>query len=73
MKIDENDTLIFDSGLTVEAKYGAVGISSSLCVFDGAADDIFDYGFTKAEKIELADFMIERWTKYKDMLVYKGA
>jgi hypothetical protein len=63
MKI-EGDDLIFSTGRKVYANYGIVGISPRLGV-TGGYDQGFDGDLLPAERIELADYMIGQWLKFK--------
>lgn len=79
MHIDRND-VIFSSGRVKYANFGIIGISQGLEITEGydggfhCARDEFesdeDYecreGLTRDEQIELADFMIETWQRFKD-------
>lgn len=75
MKI-EHDTIIFSSGKTRSANNGIVGLDADMCVFGGYDESVYcgveteswrDEAdrLTDAELDELADFMIERWTKFR--------
>lgn len=77
MKI-EGDTVIFSTGKTSYANCGIIGLSPRMDVSEG-----YDGGFyngpdsedwkdeeerlTKAELIELADYMIEQWQKFRSL------
>jgi hypothetical protein len=78
MKTDANE-LILSSGRPIDAHNLIVGIDPALCVYGGydttisEADadpdpDIAQHGqpFTKAEKLELAAYMIGLWQAYKE-------
>ena len=64
-------TLKFEStDKTFYANDLIVGISDELRIsegYDGCIDGD-EYPLTKEERIELADYMIARWTKYKKQL-----
>jgi hypothetical protein len=64
MKI-EGDYLIFDSGKEISANNGIIGIAGS-SVFEGYDGIIFLEDLTKAERIELADYMIAEWQAFKN-------
>ncbi len=70
-------TLIFSTGRRVSALRGVIGISPYLEVFQGHdgilipkeafLDD--NDALTDAERIELADYMIEQWNKFKKLSI----
>ena len=75
MKISEEDYFEFDTGKRVYAYRNKIGLGPDLSVTGGYDDGFYgegwDYsdethGLTVAEHIELADYMIEQWTKYKN-------
>ncbi len=71
----KEQTLIFSTGRRLSAQRGVIGISPSLEVFQGHSgvlvpsepflDD--DDALTDPERIELAEFMIERWKAFRAM------
>jgi hypothetical protein len=81
VKYDEaKEQYIFDSGRAGRANRGIIGIAPDLEVTDGydggfettpprhswAFDDDDNLQFTPAERAELADYMIARWTAFKN-------
>ena len=78
MKI-EGDKVIFSSGRSHYANNGIIGLSPSLTVsegYDGGFyqppydewDEPAKYGHpTKEDMIELADYMINQWYKFKEL------
>lgn len=78
MKI-EGDTIIFTSGRKRDANNGIIGIGADMDVSEG-----YDGGFytgpdgeewhneedrlTKEDLLELAEYMIDQWTKFKTMV-----
>ena len=62
----EQDTLVFSTGKEIYANHGIVGINPSLGIFEGYDDDLYPESFTKDEKIELADYMIGLWKKFRE-------
>lgn len=69
MKIDEdNDAIVFSDGRRYNTNCGIIGLSPGLNTYEGY-DGVLESGncmFDKQQKIELADYMIELWTKYKE-------
>jgi hypothetical protein len=73
MRIDGDD-LIFSNGRRVYANFGSIGIGDDLRVCYGGdggiaawpGDDMPEYVLTEAERLELADYMIALWTKFRD-------
>ena len=69
MKI-EGDYIYFNNGRKLYACLGVIGLGEDRAPtygFDGGLEEsLFDEEtLTKAEKIELADYMINLWNKYK--------
>ena len=75
MKI-EGDNVIFSTGLEKYTNKGIIGLTPTLSVMHGYDGYFYepkeewmdeeDYeGLTNEEQIELADFMIEQWQKFK--------
>lgn len=67
----EGDEVIFTSGKTCDANHGIIGLSPDMDVTEGwdgciykPEDEYFDK-LSKADLIELADYMIAEWTKFK--------
>lgn len=73
MKIIDNN-VIFSTGKEKYAHVGIIGLSPELEVFNGydgpfhmpEALDFEEERLTKAEQIELAEYMINEWQKFKD-------
>jgi len=70
--IIEEDTVTFSTGKQAYANNGIIGLSPSGQVMDGSDGAFqltgeldFRNGLTESEKVELADYMIESWTRYK--------
>jgi hypothetical protein len=65
----ENGELFFSSGKVVKAYAGVIGLSPD-CerAYGGYDQDIHEENdeLTSDEKIELADYMIGQWQKFKD-------
>ena len=53
------------TGNTIYAWEGIFGINHNLEIYSGYDDCDVDSSLTKDEKIELADYMIDLWNKYK--------
>ena len=65
----ENDAVIFSSGKIKGVYAGVIGLTPDCEQVHGGYDDtIHENGdeLTKDEKIELADYMIGQWQKFKD-------
>lgn len=73
MKI-EDEVAIFSTGKMRCANNGIIGLSPEMDVYEGydgwfyerEVDDYFGEALTKAEQIELADYMIDAWSKFKE-------
>lgn len=66
MKYDE-DEYTFSSGRRVCSNLGIIGISPNLELFEGYDGRLGGcHKLTKEDRIELADYMIERWGKFKE-------
>ena len=64
---DSYDDYKLSTGKELSANRGIIGIDPLLNIsegYDGEIDD--DYLLTKEEKIEVADYMISLWEKYKE-------
>ena len=80
MKISEDgrDSFEFSTGTRAYANCHIIGLGPDMEVsggydqgfesdkWNGWEDEDGSQGFTVAERIELADYMIEQWTKYKN-------
>ena len=71
MKINGDD-VIFSTGRLAYANNGIIGIGPNMTIYDGY-DGIFcldmeSGDFTSTELVELADYMIEQWTKFRAKL-----
>ncbi len=71
MTIDmDKDQLVFTSGKTVYACLGAVGIreysNGTLDVVEGFDGGINTEELSQGERMELADYMIALWQKFKE-------
>lgn len=68
---DRNEKLVFETtGREVVVNRGIVGLSEKDSdVFYGGYDDHYRVdGLTAEEREELADYMIELWTRFKEMM-----
>ena len=71
----QGQTIIFSSGRRLRAERGVLGISQRLEVFQGhsgvlvPSEPFLDDSdaLTNQERIELADYMLERWQAFKDL------
>lgn len=70
IKIDR-DEIILSTGRKIPTTGQVIGINRPfkslevLIAYDNSSNDITNH-FTKAEKIELADYMIKLWKEYKE-------
>jgi len=72
--IDRQVCYIFESGRYRPANCGIIGIDENLSVSQGYDGDFYDDDteeyqeekLSKEDLKELADFMIERWSKFKE-------
>ena len=66
MKI-EGDKVTFSTGKVKSANGGVIGLKPDGSVTEGAFySSKFDVVLTDAECVELADYMINAWMKFKD-------
>jgi hypothetical protein len=74
MKI-EGDTVTFSTGRVVDVNRGIIGIDDELGVtagydngwfYEGYTEPDDNYYLTPAERIELADYMILQWQRFKE-------
>jgi len=63
MKI-EGDNLIFSTGRKVYANSGIIGIGFGGGITEGYDGGLNDRDWTPAERVELAEYMIEQWKRY---------
>lgn len=63
---DVGDGYVFKSGKTFYANCSIVGIDPSGEVSEGYDGSIDLETFTQEERIELAEYMIDLWTKFKE-------
>ncbi len=85
MKV-EKDKIIFSSGKEDYANRGIIGLSEPSeegwvisegydgFIYDDCWEDAYDEKLTREEKIELADYMITLWLRFRtDVLVKTGS
>lgn len=77
----EGDTVIFSSGRRRDANCGIIGLSPDLHVTGGYDQGFYtplqegmppgdqSNALTPSERIELADYMIEQWQRFKNAVV----
>lgn len=72
-KISELDesTIVLSNGTKVKAYGSVLGIGPDLSVDGGWDDDHIDLGLSPGEKIELADYAISLWTRYREDAVMR--
>lgn len=70
----KGDYAIFSSGLKVYTNNGIIGLAPDLTVLEGYDGGMYnpEYDdehskFSKADLVELADYMIAQWTKFKQL------
>ena len=71
MKID-GDGLIFSTGKAVYANNGIVGISDMdglIAIWEGYDDEVAVNDLSMDERIELADYMIGLWRKFRHISI----
>ena len=83
MKLTDTNKVTFSSGKKIYAYGGIVGIDEDLVVYGGYDQDFYDptadYSWktdpgenaqelTDEERVELADYMIERWNDFKNLV-----
>lgn len=61
----ENDKLVFSTGKVVSCYAGVVGIEPGLSAREGYDGYLDLVRLTRAEKVELADAVIDLWQRYK--------
>lgn len=65
MRIEDN-YLVFSTGKKYYANGGIIGIDKDLDLTEGCDNGMNDDELTNKEKVELANFMIDLWKKYKN-------
>jgi len=69
MKVTKYNKLKFSTDRELSVSNGVIGINHALDTFEGYDGELIweehRRGLTKEEKIELADYMIGLWTKFK--------
>ena len=66
MKQIDGSNFEFSTGTLLYAHGGIIGITPDLIIYGGYDDHLDWYNdFTFEEKIELADYMVSVWEKYK--------
>jgi hypothetical protein len=69
----EDDHMIFATGKRRYAHAGIIGLTCSYEVTEGYDGNFWmvgeaeDEALTPAERVELADYMLERWQTFRDM------
>ena len=71
MTIEYGEAFVFSTGRKVNCNKGIIGLNPELKTYEGYDGDFCLYisPLTKEERIELADYMIGLWTKYKEVEV----
>ena len=72
MQIGQNH-LIFLTGKNLYANRGIIGLSPTLELTEGYDGEIEAQEFSSEECIELADYMIKKWSEFKAMYLFKKA
>lgn len=63
----EGDEYELSTGKQFYANKGIIGIENSLIISHGYDGGINEDDFTQQEKAEIADYMIDLWTKFKEV------
>jgi len=63
---EDYEELFFSSGRGILANCGIVGLGPDGRLY-GGYDNPLSNNLTNVERTELADYMIARWTKFKEM------
>lgn len=65
---NEGEDFYFSTGRVICANKGIIGLNPNLETYEGYDAPLFLYGIQldQQERIELADYMISLWTKYKE-------
>lgn len=77
MIINEDEDILFSTGKKRYASFGIIGLGipddeSKFWVTTGYDDDMYyETSLTTQEKIELADYMIDLWQKFKSDVNFK--
>jgi hypothetical protein len=69
VKINKDDYLTFETtGRETYVSFNIVGIKDNLDIYNGFDGHFGEWNepLTKEENLELADYMIERWNKFKN-------
>ena len=66
--IEIDDGIKCDDGLEIFANCGIIGISADGRLYGGYDQSLYDEDLTDKQKIELAEYVIARWEKYKATL-----
>ena len=68
----EGDKVIFSTGKTRYANCGIIGLSPRMDISEGYDGGFYngpgDEELTKDELIEIADYMVEQWKKFKSYI-----
>lgn len=67
----DDSTMILKSGKKIYVNHGLISIDDDNNIYEGydGEIDIYDYNeLTKDERIEIAEYMIERWKKYLNFI-----
>jgi len=62
---DKTDHLVFENGKEIYAHNGIIGIDEELTISEGYDGGIEEMDLTGNEKVELADYAIALWEKYR--------
>jgi hypothetical protein len=69
----QNDTILFSSGKILYANNGIVGIDPDLNLSEGYDGKIRQCQITSKESLELAEYMIKKWSEFKANISRKCA
>ena len=76
MQIKTESKLVLSTGHVVKADCNIIGISPELLVYGGYEEDSIDLKMSPGERIELAEYAIDLWMRYRfkacDMMNARG-
>lgn len=74
---ESEELLVFQSGRTLYANDCVIGLGPALDVFEGYDGEVVKFdaptgtSLTIQERLELANFMIRQWRRYRDQMKKK--
>jgi hypothetical protein len=64
----QNNRIIFLTGKRIYSNNGIIGLSPKLEVTEGYDGDIEIEDLTKEERLELAEYMLKKWTEFRNTI-----